>query len=124
MTRAGREVRVVRYPDGAVRPEGIDVYFDSVGGDHLEAALDHLNRAGRVALCGSIAEYESGPRGPRNLFLAVSKDLTLRGFRGSSNLHLMPEMQRHLAGWLRSGELVPRETVFTGWTRRPRRSWR
>ena len=77
----------------ALAPEGIDVYFDSVGGDHLEAALDHLNRNGRVAMCGSISEYESEPTGPRNLFLAVSKDLTLRGFRGSSNLHLLTEMQ-------------------------------
>ena len=52
--------------------------------------------------------------GPRNLFLAVSKDLTLRGFRGSSNLHLLPEMQRQVAGWLRTGDLVHRETVFEG----------
>ena len=95
-------------------PDGIDVYFDSVGGRHLEAALDHLNRGGRVALCGSISEYESAPMGPRNLFLAVSKDLTLRGFRGSSNLHLLPRMQRQIAGWLRTGDLVHRETVFEG----------
>jgi len=99
---------------GALAPEGIDVYFDSVGGDHLEAALDRLNRGGRVAMCGSISEYESAPKGPRNLFLAVSKDLTLRGFRGSSNLHLLPEMQSRVAGWLRTGELVSRETVFEG----------
>lgn len=97
-----------------VAPDGIDVYFDSVGGEHLEAALDHLNRNGRVAMCGSISEYESEPKGPRNLFLAVSKDLTLRGFRGSSNLHLRDEMQRQVADWLRRGELVHRETVFTG----------
>jgi NADPH-dependent curcumin reductase CurA len=93
-------------------PDGVDVYFDSVGGDHLEAALDHLNRAGRVAMCGSISEYESEPKGPHNLFLAVAKDLTLRGFRGSSNLHLIPEMQERMAGWLGAGDLVHRETVF------------
>jgi hypothetical protein len=98
----------------ALAPDGIDVYFDSVGGDHLEVALDVLNRNGRVAMCGSISEYESAAAGPRNLFLAVSKDLTLRGFRGSSNLHLREEMQRTLADWLRSGELVHRETVFAG----------
>ena len=95
-------------------PDGIDVYFDSVGGRHLEAALDHLNRGGRAALCGSISDYESAPRGPDNLFLAVSKDLTLRGFRASSNLHLLPEMRRCVSGWLRSGDLVHRETVFEG----------
>jgi hypothetical protein len=104
----------------ALAPEGIGVYFDSVGGEHLEAALDHLNRGGRVAMCGSISEYESGPRGPRNLFLAVSKDLTLRGFRASSNLHLMDAMQSRLAGWLGSGDLVHRETVFAGLDQAPR----
>jgi len=95
-------------------PDGIDVYFDSVGGEHLEAALDLLDRNGRIAICGSISEYESESKGPRNLFLAVSKDLTLRGFRGSSNRHLMDEMQGRLRDWLRSGELVHRETVYDG----------
>jgi NADPH-dependent curcumin reductase CurA len=99
---------------GALAPEGIDVYFDSVGGGHLEAALAHLSRGGRVAMCGSISEYESEPSGPRNLFLAVSKDLTLRGFRASSNLHLLPEMQCRMTEWLRTGALVHRETVFEG----------
>ena len=98
----------------AFAPEGIDAYFDSVGGDHLETALYHLNRNGRVAMCGSISDYDSEPRGPRNVFLTVSKDLTLRGFRGSSNLHLRDEMQHRLTDWLRSGELVHRETVFAG----------
>ena len=64
-------------------PDGIDVYFDCVGGDHLEAALGALRRGGRVAICGSISEYDAAepPPGPRNLFLAVANDLTLRGFR-------------------------------------------
>jgi NADPH-dependent curcumin reductase CurA len=104
----------------ALAPEGIDVYFDSVGGGHLEAALAQLNRAGRVAMCGSISEYESEPSGPRNLFLAVSKDLTLRGFRASSNLHLLPEMQARVAGRLGTGALVHRETVFEGLESAPR----
>lgn len=71
-------------------------------------------------MCGSIAEYESGPSGPRNLFLAVAKDPTLRGFRGSSNRHLMDEMQRRMAGWIRAGEFVHRETVFDGLESAPR----
>jgi NADPH-dependent curcumin reductase CurA len=100
-------------------PEGLDVYFDSVGGDHLEAALDQLNRGGRVAICGSISDYESAPTGPRNLFLAVAKDLTLRGFRGSSNLHLLPELRSRMAEWLRTGALVHRETVFEGLSSAP-----
>ena len=65
-------------------------------------------------MCGSISDYESEPSGAGNQFLAVSKDLTLRGFRASSNLHLLPEMRRRVSGWLRSGELVHRETVFEG----------
>ena len=101
-------------------PGGIDAYFDSVGGDHLEAALDHLRRRGRVAMCGSISEYESEPRGPRNLFMTVSKDLTLRGFRGSSHLDLLPEMRAQMSAWLRSGELVHRDTVFDGLDQAPR----
>jgi NADPH-dependent curcumin reductase CurA len=98
----------------ASAPDGIEVYFDSVGGRQLEAALGHLNGGGRVAMCGSISEYESGPSGPDNLFLAVSKNLTLRGFRASSNLHLLPELQHQMTAWLRAGDLVHRETIFAG----------
>ncbi|HEX6356093.1 NADP-dependent oxidoreductase [Actinophytocola sp.] len=100
-------------------PSGLDVYFDSVGGDHLEAALDAMRRGGRIALCGSISEYQTDPRGPGNLFLAVSKELTLRGFRGSGNLGLLPEVRRRLGGWLRAGSLVWRETVFDGLANAP-----
>lgn len=119
--REGLGVEAFSHRDGdlgerlrEVAPAGLDVYFDSVGGAHLEAALDHLNRDGRVAMCGSISDYDSTPTGPRNLFLAVAKDLTLRGFRGSSSLHLLPELQRRMTGWLRAGALVHRETVFEG----------
>ena len=75
----------------AAAPDGIDVYFDNVGGDHLEAAIAALRRGGRVALCGAISEYDASRAapGPSNLFLAVANDLTLRGFRGSS--HVEPD---------------------------------
>jgi NADPH-dependent curcumin reductase CurA len=97
-------------------PDGIDVYFDTVGGDHLEAALAALRRFGRVALCGAISQYENPepPCGPSNLFQATANDLTLRGFRGSSNLRLMDEMQAQVGTWLRDGKLVYRETVVDG----------
>jgi NADPH-dependent curcumin reductase CurA len=97
-------------------PDGIDVYFDNVGGDHLEAAIGALRRHGRVAICGAISEYDAAepPPGPRNLFLAVANDLTIRGFRGSSNVHLLPEMTREVGGWLRDGRLRYRETVVEG----------
>jgi NADPH-dependent curcumin reductase CurA len=105
----------------AAAPDGIDVYFDTVGGDHLEAALGAMRRHGRVALCGAISQYEQAgpPCGPSNLFQATANDLTLRGFRGSTNLHLMDEMQRQVGAWLRDGSLAYRETVVDGLERAP-----
>ena len=102
-------------------PDGIDVYFDNVGGEHLEAALGALRRGGRVALCGAVAEYERGRagHGPRNLFQAIANDLTLRGFRGSSHLHHMADMQREVGAWLRDGRLRYRESVVDGLERAP-----
>ena len=105
-------------------PEGIDVYFDSVGGDHLEAALDCLRRRGRVALCGALSEYEAEgtSAGPRNLFQATANDLTLRGFRGSSHLHRMDEVIRELGGWLAEVACTTARRSSTGSSARRRRS--
>lgn len=102
-------------------PGGIDVYFDNVGGDHLEAALMHLRRWGRVAMCGAISEYDAATPtpGPNNLFQAVANDLTLRGFRGSSYAHRMAEVQQTLRGWLQEGKLQYRDTVVEGLDRAP-----
>ena len=103
----------------AAAPEGIDVYFDCVGGDHLEAALGALRRRGRVALCGAVSQYGRPARGPDNLFQATANDLTLRGFRGSSHLHRMDDMVREVSGWLAAGRLRYRETVVDGLERAP-----
>ena len=103
----------------AAAPEGIDVYFDCVGGDHLEAALAALRRRGRVALCGAVSQYGRPARGPGNLFQATANDLTLRGFRGSSYLHRMPDMVRDVSGWLADGRLRYRETIVDGLERAP-----
>jgi NADPH-dependent curcumin reductase CurA len=116
------------YRDGSIleqlrnaAPDGIDVYFDNVAGDHLEAALATLRRWGRVAMCGALSEYQSTEPlpGPGNLFQAVANDLTLRGFRGSSYLHRFPDVMREVGGWLDDGRLVYRETVFEGLDRAP-----
>ena len=104
---------------GAAAPDGIDVYFDNVGGEHLEAALAALRRDGRAALCGAVSEYEGAPRGPRNLFQATAKDLTLRGFRGSSHVHRFPDLHRDMTRWLAEGLVKTRETVFDGLDRAP-----
>jgi len=105
----------------ACAPDGLDIYFDNVGGDHLEAALGQLRRRGRIALCGSVGGYEAvAPSpGPANLFQAVSMDLTLCGFRGSSHLDLLPQMQREVKGWLDRGLLHVPETVVEGLERAP-----
>jgi NADPH-dependent curcumin reductase CurA len=97
-------------------PDGIDVYFDNVGGDHLEAALATLRPWGRAALCGAISEYESvGPTpGPSNLFQATANNLTLRGFRGSAYQHRLPDVVRELGGWLAEGRLRYHETIIDG----------
>jgi len=97
-------------------PDGIDLYYDNVGGDHLEAALTHLRRDGRVAMCGAISEYDaSDPKpGPSNLFLCVAKDLTVRGFRGSSHVDLFDEMRREVGAWYRDGLIKHQETIVEG----------
>ena len=102
-------------------PDGIDVYFDSVGGSHLEAALECLRRGGRVALCGALSEYETNgaSAGPGNLFQATANDLTLRGFRGSSHLDRMDDVMRQLGGWLAVGRLRYRQTIVDGLERSP-----
>ena len=105
----------------AAAPAGIDVYFDNVGGAHLEAALGALRRGGRVALCGAVSEYEraSGAPGPRNLFQAIAHGLTLRGFRGSAHMDRMAEMQREVAGLIHDGRLRHRESIVEGLEQAP-----
>ncbi len=88
-------------------PEGIDVYFDNVGGDHLEAALDRMNTFGRVAMCGAIAQYNDTqrPSAPRNLALAIGKCLTLRGFVLGQYLDVAPEFRERMAPLIAGGEI-------------------
>ena len=97
-------------------PDGVDVYFDNVGGDHLQAALNVMNDFGRVALCGAISSYNATEPvpGPSNLFLAVGKRLNLRGFIVSDHDHLAEEYARRAAGWLAEGKLHTEETVVDG----------
>lgn len=97
-------------------PDGIDVYFDNVGADHLEAALSVLNTHGRVAMCGAIADYNATepPPGPSNLSLVLTKRLTLRGFIIVDHQDRMPAMLAEVGGWLREGKLSYAETVIDG----------
>nr|WP_199506416.1 NADP-dependent oxidoreductase [Geodermatophilus sp. TF02-6] len=100
----------------AAAPDGVDVFFDNVGGEHLEAAIGALRVHGRAALCGSISGYNAvePPQGPRNLSLMVGRRLTLRGFLVGDHAELRPEFTETVSGWLREGRLVVRETVYEG----------
>jgi NADPH-dependent curcumin reductase CurA len=105
----------------AAAPDGIDVYFDNVGGDHLEAALAVLNPHGRVAMCGAIAHYNATepPAGPDNLTLVIGKRLTLRGFIVSDHQDRTPDVVAEVAGWLSEGKLFHTETVVDGLDQAP-----
>jgi hypothetical protein len=100
----------------AAAPSGIDVYFDNVGGDHLEAAIGAMNRHGRIALCGAIGVYNAvDPQpGPANLPLAIGKRLSLRGMIVSDHMDLLPEYVTRATPWLREGTLRADETILSG----------
>ncbi|MGH2761311.1 MAG: NADP-dependent oxidoreductase [Thermoleophilaceae bacterium] len=106
----------------AAAPEGIDVYLDNVGGDHLQAALDSLRPKGRVALCGAIASYSATEPvpGPSNLFNAVAKGLTLRGFLARMYSHRMYDFREDMRRWLAEGRIVYPETIVEGLDGAPR----
>ncbi|QCI63342.1 NADP-dependent oxidoreductase [Phreatobacter stygius] len=97
-------------------PEGIDVYFDNVGGDHLDAALASAKGFARFVLCGMIAQYnaETPPPGPRNIFLAVSRSLKLQGFIIGSHFDLMPDFLGEMSQWIAADRVKWRETVVEG----------
>jgi hypothetical protein len=95
-------------------PEGIDCYFDNVGGDHLQAALAVINPFGRIAECGMISAYNEAVPGPNNLFFVVGKKLTMRGFIVSDHAHREPAFRRHVAPLLASGRLTFAETHREG----------
>ncbi|MEJ5944885.1 NADP-dependent oxidoreductase [Pseudokineococcus basanitobsidens] len=97
-------------------PDGADVYFDNVGGPTLEAAIPRMRDHGRIALCGAISGYnaESPPPGPRTLGLAIGKRLRLQGFIVTDHLARMREFVPEMAGWVRDGDVVYRETVTEG----------
>lgn len=111
------------YRDGDIRgqlaaaaPEGIDLFFDNVGGDQLEAAIGALHDHGRVAMCGSVSAYNAtkAPPGPRNIAQVVTKRLALRGFIVLDHYHRLPDMIREVSAWLASGDLVADETIVDG----------
>lgn len=114
------------YKDGleqlsAAAPDGISLYFDNVGGAHLEAALDALEVHGRVVVCGMISGYnETSPSpAPRNLGQLVRKRLRVEGMLVRDHTELRPRFVAEVGGWLREGKLRYRETVVAGLANAP-----
>jgi NADPH-dependent curcumin reductase CurA len=110
------------YKDGPVRkqlkqlaPDGLDVYFDNVGGDHLEASIAALKTFGRVAACGAISQYNSTePTGPRNLALVITKRLTIRGFIILDHNDRWGAFLAEVAPLVREGRVKFQETFVDG----------
>ncbi|MFN8492728.1 MAG: NADP-dependent oxidoreductase [Caldilineaceae bacterium] len=103
-------------------PNGLDVYFDNVGGEHLEAALDRMNNYGRVVACGMIAQYnatEPTPA-PRNLSLIIGKRIRIQGFIISDHANRQPQFLADLREWLTTGKLTYQETIDEGLENAPK----
>jgi NADPH-dependent curcumin reductase CurA len=100
----------------AACPDGIDVYFDNVGGDILEACLFNMKVRGRIACCGAVSQYDSAaPHGPRGVpGLIVTKRLTLRGFLVSDFYQQRAQALSELKGWVDSGQLKVHEDIISG----------
>ena len=112
---------VINYKETPIRkaleeatPKGIDVYFDNVGGDHLEAALRRINTLGRIPVCGFISGYNSGHSSVSNLSNIIYSRVMLRGFVGTDFMHLYSDFQRDMAGWLKEGKVKYQETILDG----------
>ncbi|AOW86793.1 NADP-dependent oxidoreductase [Streptomyces olivaceus] len=100
----------------AAAPDGIDVYFDNVGGEHLEAAIGSLNLNGRIAICGAISVYnntEPAP-GPKNLARLIQTRGRIEGFLVGDHYDLQPQFVEEVGPWVASGALKYRETVVEG----------
>jgi NADPH-dependent curcumin reductase CurA len=97
-------------------PDGIDVYFDNVGGESLEAALTVLRLHGRIVACGGISGYnaEPPPPGPTNLFNVTTKRLTMKGLIVSDSLNRSGDFENEVGGYFQAGKLRNKETVVEG----------
>jgi hypothetical protein len=98
----------------AACPNGIDVYFDNVGGPLLEIVIDQLNEGGRIVLCGAVSTYGKEQAGPGNLFQLVTKQASMTGFLTHTRAEEYPEARAQLARWLAEGKIVAPEYRLEG----------
>jgi NADPH-dependent curcumin reductase CurA len=103
-------------------PEGIDLYFDNVGGKHLEAALDNMKTFGRIVLCGMISQYNltSPLPGPSNLFLAITNRVRMQGFIVRDHYDMLNEFHSSISKWISEGKIKWKETVVEGLENAPK----
>jgi NADPH-dependent curcumin reductase CurA len=97
-------------------PQGINIYFDNVGGDILEAALANLARGARVVICGAISQYNvTGPvQGPRNYLSLLVHRATMKGMLVFDYADRYAQAAREMAGWMAAGQLKSREDIVEG----------
>ena len=102
-------------------PDGVDVYFDNVGGDMLETVMGHMNQGGRVAVCGAISTYNQGLRrpGPSNMFEIIEKRLTLQGFVMFDHMDRVPAASADLGKWVADGEIAFQTDIQEGFENIP-----
>lgn len=103
-------------------PDGIDVYFENVGGEHLEAALTLMNNHGRIPCCGMIAQYNATERvrGPSNLATIIGKRIKLQGFIVTDYAPRRAEFYDDMGKWIANGQMKWQETILEGIENAPR----
>ena len=111
-----KEVKDISEHLRKICPNKIDIYFDNVGGKHLEAALDNMKTFGRIVLCGMISQYNSSSPlpGPSNLMLAITNRLKLQGFIVRDHYNMLNEFHAAMAKWVGQGNIKWKETVSEG----------
>jgi NADPH-dependent curcumin reductase CurA len=98
-------------------PKGIDVYFDNVGGDHLDAALPRMNMLGRIPVCGMVSAYNNFgaiSSGVTTLSNIIYGRVTIRGFVAADFMHLREQFVHDMTGWLKEGRVKYEETIVDG----------
>jgi NADPH-dependent curcumin reductase CurA len=104
-------------------PDGIDVYFDNVGGKHLEAALDNMKMFGKIVLCGMISQYNlpaSQQSGPSNLSLAITNRLKIQGFIVRDHYHVLSEFHTSMSKWISQEKIKWQDAVVEGLENAPK----